>query len=320
MADEAKKKAEAEAAKKRDAAGASSGADDDELDNRTLYQMVLTKVKCLDSLEISSGADDDELDNRTLYQMVLTKVTMHKQQEAKGGLQSGISDVQNVQSESQTVKSEPGSQGNDSADAIQLESGDLKCDKQACIVVASTIKQLPQSTKGATLPSSNWFTYIASNWRSAENIASEQRNRCVSSTGADTGLTDSVDSIVLRSLPGLIDEIISKNRSITHEELCDAVHQTNSNKRQKGESESLLADVLQAEKMRAERDSEERSADLHQEDLPRGRRKATKRRQLELKGRRVRDTRKRSSIDSSPEDAATILSDSSSDRNDTPNG
>ncbi|GJN36843.1 hypothetical protein PR202_gb25741 [Eleusine coracana subsp. coracana] len=228
-------------------------------------------------------------------------------------------------------------------------------------------EQLPQSTKGATLPSSSWFTDIASNWRSAqvlkkrnredilkdsedtritekvsfverrqrdcsaehvpsvkdscrsaENIASEQRNRCVSSTGADTGLTDSVDSIVLRSLPGLIDEIISKNRSITHDELCNAVHQTNSNKRQKGESDSLLADVLQAEKMRAGRDSEERSADLHQEDHPRGRRKATKRRRLELKGRRVRDTRKRSSIDSSPEDAAAMLSDSSSDRNDTP--
>jgi hypothetical protein len=93
----------------------------------------------------------------------------------------------------------------------------------------------------------------------------------------------------------------------------------NSNKRRKGESNSLLADVLEAENMGAgpERDSEG-SADLHQDDQPRGKRKGRKRRRLELKGRRVRDTRKRSSIDSSSEDAAATLSDSSSDRNNNP--
>ncbi|TVU13330.1 hypothetical protein EJB05_40380 [Eragrostis curvula] len=197
--------------------------------------------------------------------------------------------------------------------------------------------------------------------RSAENMASEQRNRGVASTVANTGLTkeDSVDSSVSRSLPGLIDEIISKNRNITHEELCDVVHQhfkdlrkpneedraclsflhaindclrkrrewahlvdqapkTNSNKRRKGESDSLLADVLETENMTPARDSEEGSADLHQDDPPRGKRKARKRRRLELRGRRVRDKRKRSSIDSSSEDAAATLSDSSSDRNDKP--
>jgi hypothetical protein len=79
----------------------------------------------------------------------------------------------------------------------------------------------------------------------------------------------------------------------------------------------LSDDVLQAENMRPERNLEEGSADLHQDDLPRGKRKARKRRRLELKGRRVRDTRKRSNMDSSSEDAGATLSDSSSDRNDT---
>ena len=96
--------------------------------------------------------------------------------------------------------------------------------------------------------------------------------------------------------------------------------QMNSNKRRKGESNSLLADVLEVENVRngPERDSEG-SADLHQEDLPRGKRKSRKRRRLELKGRRVRDIRKRSSIGSSSEDAAATLSDSSNDNNDTLN-
>lgn len=92
----------------------------------------------------------------------------------------------------------------------------------------------------------------------------------------------------------------------------------NSNKRRKGENNSL-ADVVEAENMRngPERDSDG-SADLHQDDLPRGKRKCRKRRRLELKGRRVRDTRKRSNIDSSSEDAAATLSDCSSDRNNNP--
>uniref|UniRef100_A0A0A9D1C4 Zinc finger PHD-type domain-containing protein n=1 Tax=Arundo donax TaxID=35708 RepID=A0A0A9D1C4_ARUDO len=199
--------------------------------------------------------------------------------------------------------------------------------------------------------------------RFAENIASEQINRGVCSTGANTGLAqdDLMDSSVSRSLPGLIGEVISKNRNVTYGELCNAIHEnfrdlwkpneedcsyssyfnaindclrkrgewahlidqapnTISNKRRKGGSDSLLADVLEADNMRSgpERDSEEGSADLHQEALPRGKRKARKCRRLELKGRRVRDTRKRSSIDSSSEDAAATLSDSSSDRNDTP--
>ncbi|KAL6653032.1 hypothetical protein ACP70R_011957 [Stipagrostis hirtigluma subsp. patula] len=181
--------------------------------------------------------------------------------------------------------------------------------------------------------------------RLAENIASEQRNR-----GAKDDL---MYNSVSRNLPGLIDEIISKNRNVTYRELCDAIHQhfrdskklneedfahpsylhaindclrgkrewahlveqapkMNSHKRRKGENDSLLADALEAENIRngPERESED--------DMPRGKRKARKRRRLELKGRRVRDTRKRSSVESSSEDAGVTLSDSSSDGNDTP--
>lgn len=91
--------------------------------------------------------------------------------------------------------------------------------------------------------------------------------------------------------------------------------QMNSNKRRRGEGNSLLE--VENVRNRPERDSEG-SVDLHQEELRRGKRKSRKRRRLELKGRRVRDTRKRSSIGSSSEDAAASLSDSSNDKNDDP--
>ncbi|KAL6839806.1 hypothetical protein ACP4OV_030494 [Aristida adscensionis] len=192
--------------------------------------------------------------------------------------------------------------------------------------------------------------------RPAENVVSEQRNRGVCLTSANTcsAKDDLKDSSVTRNLPGLIDGIISKNANITYVELCDAIHKhfrdlrkpneenfahaindclrkrrewahlvdqapkMNSHKQRKGESD--LADVMETENRRtgAERDSEDGSADLHQDDRPRGKRNARKRRRLELKGRRVRDRRKRSRIDSSSEDAAATLSDSSSDGNDTP--
>lgn len=203
---------------------------------------------------------------------------------------------------------------------------------------------------------------VKNSCRSAENIASEQKIRGICPTGANAGLAkdDLMDTIVSHNLPGLIDEIVSKDRNITYVELCDAIHQhfrdsrksnggdslyrsyadaikgclrkrrewahlfdqaskMNSNKRRTGESNSLLPDVPDAENIRTgpDRDSEG-SADLHQDNLPRGKRKCRKRRRLELKGRRVRDTRKRSSIDSSSEDAAAPLSDSSSDRNSNP--
>ncbi|CAL5017510.1 unnamed protein product [Urochloa decumbens] len=184
------------------------------------------------------------------------------------------------------------------------------------------------------------------------------RGTCSTGADTGLSKDDSIDSSVSHNLLGLIDEIISKDRNITYRELCDAIHQhlrnsskpgvgdcaypmhaindclrkrrewaylvdqaskMNSNKRRKGENSSLLVDTLEVEnaRNRTERDSEG-SADLNQEDLRRGKRKSRKRRRLELKGRRVSDTRKRSSIGSSSEDAAATLSDSSNYKNDTP--
>ncbi|CAN6270526.1 unnamed protein product [Urochloa humidicola] len=114
-----------------------------------------------------------------------------------------------------------------------------------------------------------------------------------------------------------INDCLRKRREWAY--LVDQASKMNSNKRRKGESNSLLVDVLEVEntRNRPERDSEG-SADLHQEDLHRGKRKSRKRRRLELKGRRVGDTRNRSSIGSSSEDAGATLSDSSNDKNDNP--
>uniref|UniRef100_A0A0E0P632 Zinc finger PHD-type domain-containing protein n=1 Tax=Oryza rufipogon TaxID=4529 RepID=A0A0E0P632_ORYRU len=197
-----------------------------------------------------------------------------------------------------------------------------------------------------------------------ENIESEQRNRGICSTGATSGVGNDapIDRGVSHDLPGLIEEIISKNTNITYGELCNAIRQhwgdlskpnvennaypnylhavndclrnrndwahlvdqaamMNPNKRRKvEESDSLSADVLATEKTNkeAKRGPEDTNAESHHEILPRGKRKARKCRRLELKGRRVNDTRKRSSFDSASDDDDTTLSDSSSDRNDTP--
>ncbi|KAF0926132.1 hypothetical protein E2562_021840 [Oryza meyeriana var. granulata] len=61
----------------------------------------------------------------------------------------------------------------------------------------------------------------------AENVESEQQNRGICSTGAttDLGKDAPVDSSVSRDLPGLIDQIISKNVNITYGELCDTICQ-----------------------------------------------------------------------------------------------
>ena len=96
--------------------------------------------------------------------------------------------------------------------------------------------------------------------------------------------------------------------------------QTNPNKRRKvEESDSLPADVPAAEMSKGvKRGPEDAHAESHLDILPRGKRKARKCRRLELKGRRVSDTRKRSSFDSPSDDDDAAFSDSSSDRNDTP--
>lgn len=60
-----------------------------------------------------------------------------------------------------------------------------------------------------------------------ENIESEQRNRGICSTGAISGVGNDapIDRGVSHDLPGLIEEIISKNTNITYGELCNAIRQ-----------------------------------------------------------------------------------------------
>ncbi|OQU81240.1 uncharacterized protein LOC8085753 isoform X2 [Sorghum bicolor] len=84
--------------------------------------------------------------------------------------------------------------------------------------------------------------------RSAENIASEQKNRGICSTGANTGLAkdDLMDTVVSHNLPGLIDEIISKDRNITYGELCDAIHQHFRDSRRSNGGDSVYRSYVDA--------------------------------------------------------------------------
>uniref|UniRef100_A0ACD5WS78 Uncharacterized protein n=1 Tax=Avena sativa TaxID=4498 RepID=A0ACD5WS78_AVESA len=192
--------------------------------------------------------------------------------------------------------------------------------------------------------------------RLADNIAVKEQNHGMCSDKATTGLVKDnlIDSGLPRSLPGFIDEIISRNRNITYEELCDAigehwkdfvkpkgedyvyssflhavneclrtksewahlVHQapkTNQNKRRRVETDSLSADAMETEKMRnqAERYPAEEGSSESQ-GMPRGKRKGWKRSHHEMKASSDKNARKRPNINSSSEDAAASLSDSSS--------
>lgn len=61
--------------------------------------------------------------------------------------------------------------------------------------------------------------------RLADNAELEEQNHGMCSNEATTGSEkdDRMDSGLPRSLPGFIDEIISRNRNITYDELCDAI-------------------------------------------------------------------------------------------------
>ncbi|XP_044321735.1 uncharacterized protein [Triticum aestivum] len=61
--------------------------------------------------------------------------------------------------------------------------------------------------------------------RLADNAELEEQNHGMCSNEATTGLEkdDRMDNGLPRSLPGFIDEIISRNRNITYDELCDAI-------------------------------------------------------------------------------------------------
>ncbi|KAE8769654.1 PHD finger protein [Hordeum vulgare] len=61
--------------------------------------------------------------------------------------------------------------------------------------------------------------------RLADSAELEEQNHGMCSNEATTGLEkdDRMDSSLPHSLPGFIDEIISRNRNITYDELCDAI-------------------------------------------------------------------------------------------------
>ncbi|XP_020095372.1 flocculation protein FLO11 isoform X1 [Ananas comosus] len=120
-----------------------------------------------------------------------------------------------------------------------------------------------------------------------------------------------------RTLPGLIDEIMCKNRNITYEELCDAVqphwndlrkpngdryaypshlHAVHDCLRNRSEWAHLIDQAPKTNSGKKRRefrgkgtgDAEDKSGgESHREDFPKGKRKARKRRRLELKGRAV---------------------------------
>jgi len=92
----------------------------------------------------------------------------------------------------------------------------------------------------------------------------------------------------------------------------------NPNKRRKVESDSFLADAMETEKTRnqAERYPGEEGSSESQQGPPRGKRKGLKRSHHETKASSDKNTRKRPNMNSSSEDAAASLSDSSNPMDD----
>ncbi|CAM0907849.1 unnamed protein product [Alopecurus aequalis] len=189
----------------------------------------------------------------------------------------------------------------------------------------------------------------------ADNIVLEEQNHGMHSNETATGLAkdDLMDSDLPRSLPGFIDEIISRNRNITYEELCDAIgehwrdyvkpkgedyayssflHAVDECLRTKSEWAHLVDQApktnpnkrrkvesdSETEKMRnqSERYTGEEGSSESQQGLPRGRRKGQKRSRHEMKASSDKNTRKRPTINSSSEEAAPSLTDSSSNPRD----
>ncbi|WOL16780.1 hypothetical protein Cni_G25568 [Canna indica] len=166
---------------------------------------------------------------------------------------------------------------------------------------------------------------------------SEQNTSVACSSPGDVPRDES--SVIARTLPGLIDGIMSKHKHITYEELCNAVHphwhdlrkpngeryaypshlhavhdclrnrsewahlidqgpKTNSSKkRRKVELDSDMPTVeSESEKARTRASKEEdNGVESHREDVPKGKRKARKRRRLQLRGAGVEEDRKRQS-------------------------
>ncbi|KAI4332293.1 hypothetical protein L6164_017215 [Bauhinia variegata] len=169
-----------------------------------------------------------------------------------------------------------------------------------------------------------------------------------SSKNASDGDTGTARRPVHRTLPGLINEIMSKGRRMTYEELCNAVlPHWNNLRKHNGEryaysshSQAVL-DCLRnrhewarlvdrgpktnANRKRRKIDTEEsddsgyskgrttkevdgKNFELQKEEFPKGKRKARKRRRLALQGRAVKDVRKKQKADSLTDEDVGALS------------
>ncbi|XP_050227309.1 uncharacterized protein LOC126676966 isoform X2 [Mercurialis annua] len=163
--------------------------------------------------------------------------------------------------------------------------------------------------------------------------------------------TGNVGAPVHRTLPGLINEIMSKGRRMTYEELCNAVlPHWNNLRKHNGEryaysspsqavldclrnrhewaqlvdrgpktSSSRKRRKLDAEeseendfgKGRSAKEAEGKSLESQREDVPKGKRKARKRRRLSLQGKGIKEIRKRQKADMLTDDDSGPFSNSS---------
>lgn len=208
----------------------------------------------------------------------------------------------------------------------------------------SVKKNIP--TVSTTTTNSGLSSSTEANDRNLSSLRNSPRNTSDDDTGA-------VGGPVHRTLPGLINEIMSKGRRMTYEELCNAVlpHWHNLRKHNgeryaySSHSQAVLdclrnrhewaqlvdrgpktnsskkrrkSDADESEdneygKSRSAKEVECKSLDSQREDFPKGKRKARKRRRLSLQGRGIKDVRRTRKADLLTDDDVGPFSDSSED-------
>ncbi|KAJ7952215.1 PHD finger protein family [Quillaja saponaria] len=207
---------------------------------------------------------------------------------------------------------------------------------------STAVQPVMQNVPSASTATSNCDPSSPPNDRNLSSIHDSPRN-------ISDDDTSTVGGPVHRTLPGLINEIMSKGRRMTYEELCNAVlpHWHNLRKHN-GEryaysspSQAVL-DCLRnrhewarlvdrgpktnSNRKRRKVDAEEsddnengkgrsvkegKSLELQKEEFPKGKRKARKRRRLALQGRAVKDVRRRHRADLQTDEDIGPLSNSS---------
>ncbi|XVF10291.1 hypothetical protein REPUB_Repub07fG0170000 [Reevesia pubescens] len=207
-----------------------------------------------------------------------------------------------------------------------MDASDKRDDKNLPFAPTTTANSGPSSSTEA-------------NDQNLSSIHGSPRN----SSDDDTG---TVRGSVPRTLPGLINEIMSKGRRMTYEELCNAVlpHWPNLRKHNgeryaySSHSQAVLdclrnrqewaqlvdrgpktnsgrkrrkADAEESEdneyiKGRSTKEVESKSLESQKEEFPKGKRKARKRRRLALQGRGIKDVQRRRKANFSDDDAGAF--------------